>query len=324
MVKYGVPYKGSKNAIAEKIIDMLPPAENFYDVFAGGGAIAQCAMESGKYKNVYANDIDGRALRLFFAVANGKLKNESRWISREEFMKNRSLPIAEQDPYIACCWSFGNNMIDYLYAQSIEPYKRAMHYAVVYDDWRPLDELVPEQSTLVREAVSRVRGVASRRAAFGAWFKRAQKKGAGTELAPLCRLENLERLQSLDRLGGLRRFARFEELATFKDYQGVEILPDSVIYCDPPYAGTSDYGDKKQISRFDYEGFYTWTLSQKCPVFISGYEMPGRFICVASFDKTQQLAANTTRVVKENVYIPYHQTSTVQKQLSLFDEGEWA
>ena len=34
---YGLPYMGSKNKIAEDIISLFPAAENFYDLFAGGG-----------------------------------------------------------------------------------------------------------------------------------------------------------------------------------------------------------------------------------------------------------------------------------------------
>lgn len=37
-MKYGMPYKGSKNKIAEWIIDQLPKAKHFYDLFGGGGA----------------------------------------------------------------------------------------------------------------------------------------------------------------------------------------------------------------------------------------------------------------------------------------------
>ena len=35
-MRYGSPYKGSKNSIAEKIVDYLPEAQNFYDLFADG------------------------------------------------------------------------------------------------------------------------------------------------------------------------------------------------------------------------------------------------------------------------------------------------
>lgn len=34
-MSYGMPYKGSKNAIAKLVIDMLPPADHFYDLFGG-------------------------------------------------------------------------------------------------------------------------------------------------------------------------------------------------------------------------------------------------------------------------------------------------
>ena len=37
-MNYGIPYKGSKNKIAESIIAQLPSAKHFYDLFGGGGA----------------------------------------------------------------------------------------------------------------------------------------------------------------------------------------------------------------------------------------------------------------------------------------------
>ena len=54
-MRYGLPYKGSKNSISEKIVDYLPEAENFYDLFAGGCAITHCAMLSGKWQNIKCN-----------------------------------------------------------------------------------------------------------------------------------------------------------------------------------------------------------------------------------------------------------------------------
>ena len=34
-MKFGMPYKGSKNSIAQHIIDVMPPADHFYDLFGG-------------------------------------------------------------------------------------------------------------------------------------------------------------------------------------------------------------------------------------------------------------------------------------------------
>ena len=49
-MNYGLPYVGSKNKIAKTIIDFLPPADHFYDLFAGGCAITHAAILSNKYK----------------------------------------------------------------------------------------------------------------------------------------------------------------------------------------------------------------------------------------------------------------------------------
>ena len=57
MTMYGLPYQGSKNSIAEWVIDHLPPADTLGDLMAGGCAVSHAALLSGKYKHVIANDI---------------------------------------------------------------------------------------------------------------------------------------------------------------------------------------------------------------------------------------------------------------------------
>lgn len=44
-MNYGLPYLGSKSKIANDIISLFPPAENFYDLFAGGCAITHVSTE---------------------------------------------------------------------------------------------------------------------------------------------------------------------------------------------------------------------------------------------------------------------------------------
>ena len=123
-MSYGVPYKGSKNLIAEKIIRVLPSAENFYDLFAGGCAITHAALLYGKWKNLYVNDIDGAGIRLFRDAIAGKYKDEKRWISREDFFR-----LKDVDPYVKFCWSFGNGGRTYLYGRKIEERERELHFA---------------------------------------------------------------------------------------------------------------------------------------------------------------------------------------------------
>lgn len=138
---YGIPYMGSKNRIAKQIIDFLPSGETLVDLFGGGGAITDCASESGKWTNIIYNELDALPYTCFLKALKGKYENETRWISREDFFK-----LKDTDEYVACCFSFGNNFKTYMYNEKIEPYKRAYHYAIVLDDFQPLSELFDEET----------------------------------------------------------------------------------------------------------------------------------------------------------------------------------
>lgn len=127
---YGIGYQGSKNRIAKDIIGVLPSGERLVDLFAGGCSITHFAMLSGKYKEFLANDIDVRIPQTFKDAIDGKFADERRWISRDDFFK-----LKDSDMYARLCFSFGNNQKDYLYNKAIEPYKKACHYAIVFDEW---------------------------------------------------------------------------------------------------------------------------------------------------------------------------------------------
>lgn len=131
--RYGVPYMGSKNDIAEHIIEILPQARNFYDLFAGGCAVTHAAMLSGKFRNFIANDLQGMGVQLFIDSIAGKYSNENRWISSADFVSKK-----DTDPYIALCWSFGNNMQNYMYSNEVEEWKHALHNAYILNDMRLL------------------------------------------------------------------------------------------------------------------------------------------------------------------------------------------
>ena len=121
-MKYGLPYKGSKNTIAKKIIDFLPGAANFYDLFAGGCAITHCAMLAGKWQNHIINDIEPGIVQLFKDAVDGRYRHENRWISRDMFNL-----LKDSDPYVRYCWSFGNNGEAYMYAPEVERFKKHLH-----------------------------------------------------------------------------------------------------------------------------------------------------------------------------------------------------
>ena len=135
-MKYGLPYKGSKNKLAERIVRLLPHADHLIDLFCGGCAVTHAALVMGKYQHVHINDVNWMCPTLFVDALNGKYANDTRWISRDDFMRLR-----DTDPYVAFVWSFGNNLRDYIYSRDIEPLKRAMHYAIFYGDYAPAQAL---------------------------------------------------------------------------------------------------------------------------------------------------------------------------------------
>lgn len=62
------------------------------------------------------------------------------------------------------------------------------------------------------------------------------------------------------------------------DYRSLFIPENSIIYCDPPYKGTTQYKDK-----FDHFAFYDWCREMKRKghaIFVSEYSMPNDFVCV--------------------------------------------
>ena len=143
---YGIPYMGSKNRIAKKIIDFLPSGETLVDLFGGGGAITDCASESNKWEHIIYNELNELPYKCFLKALRGEYENEDRWISRQDFIN-----LKDTDEYVACCFSFGNNFRNYMYNEKIEPYKRAYHYAVVLDDFQPLSELLEKETVEMRK-----------------------------------------------------------------------------------------------------------------------------------------------------------------------------
>ena len=73
------------------------------------------------------------------------------------------------------------------------------------------------------------------------------------------------------------------------------------MYCDPPYANTNRYG--LNGSRFDNEAFWEWARLCRQPVFISEYEAPKDFICIAEIPTTSKIAAKTSKRVIEKIFI---------------------
>lgn len=86
-------------------------------------------------------------------------------------------------------------------------------------------------------------------------------------------------------------------------YDKMAIPEGSLIYCDPPYKGTTGYTSARN---FDYDGFYDWARQKKRDghtVFISEYDIPcGDFQCVWQKQITNSLNITKTLRPTERLY----------------------
>ena len=354
-MKYGLPYKGSKNKLAERIVSLLPKRTHLIDLFCGGCAVSHAALLRNKYEHIHINDINWMCPTLFIDALNGKYQNETRWISREDFFR-----LKDTDPYVAVVWSFGNNLRNYLYSKEIEPLKKAIHYAIFFRDYSLGKDLGYDLSFIepisdIQRRYAAVKRYFSKFGHFqqqsfdGAESSRLQSTEAysrgktdlrmrkdGTQdpsfkkktnaqanlnqekdATALHRLQYRERQLSLPRNSG---GSISNITSSVLDYAKVEIPKDSVIYCDIPYEGTEGYLEEDS-GGFDYERFYDWCEHQTQPVFISSYQMPDdRFDCIEEFSHRSTLSATANNLVTERIYVPKHQKERGNRaiQLSLF------
>ncbi|MDM2350920.1 Site-specific DNA methylase [Mycobacteroides abscessus subsp. abscessus] len=88
-------------------------------------------------------------------------------------------------------------------------------------------------------------------------------------------------LRQATRLHGVR-FAH-------SDYLDIEIPIGSVVYCDPPYRGTTNYGDE-----FDTDKFWIWCAEQSrfSKVFVSEYSAPAEWTPLWGATVGSSLSAN--------------------------------
>ena len=346
-MNYGLSYMGSKSKIVKHILPLFPCADNFVDLFAGGGAVTHYAMTTTKYKHFIFNDINPLMPKAFKMALNGEFEKEKRWISREEFFRLR-----DTDPYVAICFSFGNNLSTYMYNKEIEPIKEAYHYALFFGDYSLAKErmgidLTPlEKCATIKEKYAMLKRIVKTTPPISGNKVTVNGKARAD-------LQNLERLQRCCGNSRVRRQCggayyphthkgskmRSEESDVAKcnamgskrlplsdviefhstDYQAVPIPDNSVIYCDIPYANTGTYQSHKK-TEFDYERFYDWAYSQTQPIFISEYFMPeDRFKCIAEIKRTDTFSSsNNSKKVAERVFVPIHQQTKIPQQLKLF------
>ena len=268
-MKYGLPYKGSKNAIAQKIVDALPNGKSFCDACCGGGAILMASALSGKYERVTGYDINEAIIGLIRAtmIDFGTIDYEHDLprVDRKAFFEARNRSAGISDWLVRYCYSFGNDGQTFLWSDQ------------THEGFRLLEDAIREETLDIRVHA----------------IQELSKRNDAMEL--MSRVEPLVRLR---RIKKVEQTMRDSKTATRID-AGVKSMFDvdydqfDVIYFDPPYKNTKGYFKVK----FDFGAFAKLISELRDKgkrVFVSEYSQPADgFACVAEFSK--QVLINKTR-----------------------------
>jgi len=303
MANFGIPYMGSKDKIARSIALNFPKSKHFYDLFGGGFSMTHYMIENREncYEYFHYNEIQKSIVDLVKRSINGEYSYERfkpPWVSREDFFR-----LKDKDAYVRVCWSFGNNQKNFMFSTQIEPYKKSMHMAVVFDSFDDLAKNTlgfsswPKNVNTIYKKRLYLRQKIEWYRAKNRLPKCLYKYLNIKQLERLQQLEQLERLQQLEQLQCLQRLQRLNMTAL--DYRDVEIQDNSVVYCDIPYRGTRGY-----LNKFNHKEFYDWAASRKFPVYISEYSLPDdRFKQVYEVDKIALLdAQDKTKTKQEKLF----------------------
>ena len=285
--RYGLPYNGSKSEIADWVVASLPAADCLVDLFCGGGAISNCALATGKFRSVIANDIEPGLAELFKVVLVEGWRPEMRWVSREEFFRLQK-EHGKQDLADTICWSFSARRQTYAFSDSKAEYSKVLWEARVNGDLsgfraRGLDLEDASQKTMNKH-------LDEIRAAFPEMGEYADTS--------MLRLHPYSSYQAFDSLRVPAEGTRLE--SSCLSYERVEIPSGAIVYCDPPYDGTTGYLANNE-TKFDHGKFADWACGQKELVVVSEYEMPSGFVEVASKRKFSRFGFNET---VERLFVP--------------------
>ena len=294
MILYGIPYQGSKTKIAPNIVGLLPKGKRFCDLFGGGFAMSHCARLSNKWDVVLYNELNPLLPPLISDALMGAYnynRFKPEFITREEFYKRK-----ESDGYIKYIWSFGNSGKEYMFGADLEPLKKEAHNFVVFG--------TPTTHFKKVEKYVSSKDIHQRRLQFCGYFRKNKKRFDMEQLERLERVPrfDLQQLEQLERLQQLEQLERLQQLEqrikiTCGSYDDYMHLDGDIVYCDPPYEGTADYGNS-----FDHSRFYNWVATRPYQVWFSSYQGIKDFRLVWAKQVRSSLGAGNSAVNFECLY----------------------
>lgn len=194
------------------------------------------------------------------------------------------------DPFVG-----GANVIDKVDGSRIgadyNPHIIALWRAVA-DGWIPPDVVTEEEYAELKEQkrIDALTAYAGFAMSFGGKFFGGYRRDvAGTSGC-------IENMKTQSRRSKKSLIKQAESLRgvhfVHSSYDQLEIPPNSIIYCDPPYAGTTGYA----TGAFNHEEFWQWCrdkVAEGHKVFVSEYTAPDDWTCVWSKDVNNTLVKDT-------------------------------
>ncbi len=256
-MRYWIPYKWSKSRITPLITKILPKWVPLWDIFGWWWAVSLACLDSWFYNEINYNELDPDIYNLFKALCNGELnikELKKRFITREEFIeiknKDHKTPI---DNVILLCYSFWNNMKDYIYWKDIELRKQLLH-KIHFKDIKDKQEFDDTLHLMTESRIFKLRDnteyriymerdyedylnddyprnnlrhkIISRKTLdwIELWNYKDDFDAENYQLQSLESLERLERLQRLESLQSLQRLERLERLESLQSLQRLQRL----------------------------------------------------------------------------------------------------
>jgi len=301
---YGIPYMGSKQKLVDKIVPYIlkrhPGATDFYDPFGGGGSVALYAVRKYASLNVHYNELSTAVGGLMEHLQSGG-ELPLGWVAPEDFKELRSGD-GWYAGFILSVWSFGSSAdCSYLYGKNVVDFKHELHKAVV----EGADNLAII-SAMSNEIIARDYGkqinvnlfIDPKR--YKTPYQRRILLGRQIPfIGALQHLSHIERLKQIQGMNGLQRL----KVSSGISYDAVPITGiKPIIYCDPPYEGTTEYAE----GGFNHEVFYEWVANNQYPVYFSSYKINDKRFKLVRAVKTRSLLNQNARTKQdfnyENLY----------------------
>jgi site-specific DNA-adenine methylase len=247
---------GGKRKIADTILHRIPAREHFYDMFGGSGTMALSATENMKWKTVHYNEKLKYTYQLFTAWQGGRLAPflvKPKWIDRADWKLLHDKYVKYEDmtdEEVLLFWSFSfsTNYQTYAYAVEKEAQKKI--------DFLKCTSTPDWQGNLILHSHN-------------------------------CKDDIYKMVQTLCRIKTFVDTEPRPVTCTNLSYLDVPIEPNSVLYCDPPYAGTHQYYEK-----FNHDEFWDWVRNNPNPVFVSEYKAPEDIQVVLRMKHTKTISGN--------------------------------